>query len=661
MTARHRSRLASTAVALGAIAAAALTALAAGPADAQTAGPKPREIKALHYGDTLFEFFQDKHFEALTGLMVSQHFQRVAPHDDDAELLRGGLLLSYGLHKEAGALFARLIDQNAAPAVRDRAWYFLAKIRFQRGLAAEAEEALARIAAPLPEPLEEDRALLTAQLLMARADYAGAAQLLSSLPPKMREASSYARFNLGVALVKSGDDKAAAQGQALLDQIGQAPAPNEEQRALRDRANVALGFAALQGKAPADSRRYLQRVRLEGASSNKALLGFGWAAAEMGEPKAALVPWTELATRSVTDPAVLEARIAVPYAYGELGANAQALERYEQAVGGFEAERRALDGSIAAIREGKLVEGLLATNPRAGMGWFGSLDKLPAPLPQGGHLTGVLAGHEFQEAFKNLRDLIFLGNNLDGWRERLVIYGDMLANRRQAFAERVPKIRAASGAANLPAVVARRDALAAEVAKAETEVDVTTFVEPKQRDLLERVQRGQATLDKLGPDADRDPELAVAKERLRRVAGALTWQLTQQYPDKLWQAKKALKTADTNLAEAQARDAALLKAQDDEPKRFERFAERIAALEQRIAGLVPRVAALKAEQQAVLQGIAVAELEAQKERLDVYATQARLAIAQLLDRAQIAQRNPDAAPIDGRSTRPATPRAETRQ
>ena len=34
--------------------------------------------------------------------MASQHFGRVAHHDDEAEVLRGGMLLSYGLTKEAG-------------------------------------------------------------------------------------------------------------------------------------------------------------------------------------------------------------------------------------------------------------------------------------------------------------------------------------------------------------------------------------------------------------------------------------------------------------------------------------------------------------------------------------------------------------------------------
>ena len=97
-------------------------------------------IKAPHYGDTLFHFYQDHYFTSITSLMVSQHFDRVAPHADEAEVLRGGLLLSYGLHREAGEIFAQLIEKGAAPSVRDRAWFYLAKIRYQRGFLAEAED-----------------------------------------------------------------------------------------------------------------------------------------------------------------------------------------------------------------------------------------------------------------------------------------------------------------------------------------------------------------------------------------------------------------------------------------------------------------------------------------------------------------------------------------
>ncbi len=67
-------------------------------------------------------------------------------------------------------------------------------------------------------------------------------------------------------------------------------------------------------------------------------------------------------------------------------------------------------------------------------------------MPHAGHLTQVLAQHEFQEAFKNYRDLQFLSKNLQGWADNLGVFGDMLANRRQAYAERLPQVRAKASA-----------------------------------------------------------------------------------------------------------------------------------------------------------------------------------------------------------------------
>jgi hypothetical protein len=616
------------------IAAAASLACACAAVSAAEPAKKPGPVQAPHYGDTLFHFFQDKYFTAITTLMASQEFRRVAPHDDESEILRGGMLLSYGLHREAGEIFAQLIERGASPSVQDRAWFYLAKIRYQRGLIDEAEAAVARIGKNLPSALEEERVLLQANLMMARGDYAGAAGVLGTLAAGS-SASLYARFNLGVALVRSGDS---AQGAALLDEVGRTPElPTEELRSLRDKANVALGYSALQDKQPEAARVALERVRLTSLHSNKALLGFGWAAAELKEPRQALVPWTELAQRDFSDAAVLEARIAVPYAYAELGAFGQSLEGYEAAIAAFDQEGRHLDESIAAIRAGKLLDGLIEKNPGEEMGWFWNIRELPE-MPHANHLNQVFAQHEFQEAFKNFRDLRFLANNLKGWQENLVAFDDMLANRKQAYAERLPKVREQAGAADIAGLAKRRDAVAGEVQQVEAAADGVAFADERQQALMARLEEVKANLQALGDGAD-----AAARERARLAAGALTWQLAQEYPARLWEARKGLQAIDAGIADAQRLDAAIAQAQRDEPQRFERFAARIKELGLRIQALVPRVAALSNEQQGQVQELAVAELSRQKERLAIYSTQARFAVAQLYDRATAARKD-DRAP-----------------
>jgi len=611
------------------LAAAVLAACALSATAAATDVPN-HEIKDPHYGDVLFQFFQDHYFSAVTGLMVSQQFGRVEHHADEAEVLRGGMLLSYGLQREAGEIFAKLIERGAEPKVRDRAWFFLAKIRYQRGTLAEAEAALAQVGDQLPPPLQEDRALLQANLLMARADYASAAGVLSAVGGQAgssrNSGTRYARFNLGVALMKTGRADDAARGVAVLDELGRAPAEDEEFRSLRDRANVALGFGALSNGDPKSARTYLERVRLKSLQANKALLGFGWAAVALKEPQQALVPWLELAQRDVGDSAALEAQIAVPYAYAELGAFQQALAGYNAAIAAFARESTDLDESMAAIRSGTMVEALFERNPGAEMGWFWRLGQLPA-LPHAGHLSQLLAQHEFQEAFKNYRDLRYLTTNLEEWRAKLVVFDDMLATRRKAFAERLPQVRERAGASGLGALRQRRDALAAEIARGAAAADGVAFADAKQLDLLARIASAQAIV------AGNDPGLAPARERVRLAAGALTWQLAQGQTERAWRAQKDLQDIDDQIAQAHRRDAELAQAQRDEPARFERFGRRIAALAPLLDVMIPRVAALTKEQQFALQDIAVAELTRQKERLAVYSTQARFAVAQLYDHA----------------------------
>jgi hypothetical protein len=628
---RQRSRLLSQLTLCAALVASALAASGARAADDPDklpADPPLHPVLDPHYGDVLFEFYQGRYFPAITKLEVSQHFDRMQHHRDEAEILRGGLLLSYGLHQQAGEVFEALLARGAAPSVRDRAWYYLAKIRYQRGLMPEASKALARVEHVLPAPLEDDRRLLQANVMMALGDNAGAGKILAPIAGPRGE-DLYARYNLGVALIRGGD---ATHGTQILDDLGRQTMPDEESRALRDKANVALGFAALKAGKPQDARTYLQRVRLQGIEANPALLGFGWAADALGSPKLALVPWIELAGRDPSDSAVLEAQLAVPYAYAELHADAQALKRYENAIANFENEDANIDATIAAIREGKLVEGLMSRNPGEEMGWFQTFRDLPL-MPHARLLTPVIAGNEFQEAFKNYRDLQFLGHNLAEWHANLGVFGDMLSARQQAFAERLPKIRAQGEASGLDIahLQQRSDANAAAVKQAEEAADGVAFADADERELQQRLARVTSTLASLPPDAD--PGLAEAHDRLRRVAGALAWQLAHEFPARMWDARKGQKQTGDALADARAHDEALTRAQRDEPARFEAFARRIAELDARLNVLVPRVAALGKEQQGVLQEIAVTGLVSQKERLAAYTAQARYAVAQLYDRA----------------------------
>jgi len=259
-------------------------ALAAGPVAAR-GKPKeekpligtPQVVQDLHWGDVLFYFYQGDYMQALTRLGAAEDFNRVTHHTVEAELLKGGLYLSLGEHEEAGRIFRSLLNDNVPLDVRNRAWFYLAKVWYQREYLQQAADALASIRGALPGDLEPERHLLEAQVMMYLDHYDEAIRALERWQPVGDGSdawSAYARFNIGVALVRKDRLDDAAK---LLDAVGQIPAPTEELAALRDKANLALGYAWLKAGKPNEAKAILQRVRLEGPQSNKALLGAGCA------------------------------------------------------------------------------------------------------------------------------------------------------------------------------------------------------------------------------------------------------------------------------------------------------------------------------------------------------------------------------------------------
>jgi hypothetical protein len=208
--------------------------------------------------------------------------------------------------------------------------------------------------------------------------------------------------------------------------------------------------------------------------------------------------------------------------------------------------------------------------------------------------------------------------------------------------DRLPIVQARERTLSIAELERKRDEVTNDLAAADQEADGVALADARERDLLDRFERVRKLLEAAG--SERDPELDALRERFRRVAGALSWQLSDQFAARMWDAKKSLKEIDEGLVEAHDRDAALARAQNDEPVRFDQLGSRIAELDTRLRAMTPRVATLLAEQQQYVQNLAVAALEQQKERLASYGTQARFAVAQIYDRARLAREGSNATP-----------------
>jgi hypothetical protein len=587
--------------------------------------PAPREVRDLHYGEVLFHFYQEDYFNALIRLLAARSQERVEHHAAEAELLLGGMYLSYGQHQEAGSIFARLLDGDVSEPVRDRAWFYLAKIRYQRGYLAEAEQALGGIRGVLDPRLEAERRLLHAQILLSAGRYDEAIAVLDRWQGPANWAG-YARFNLGVALVRSGRLE---EGARQLGEVGVLRAQSEELKSLRDKANVALGYAWLQGDRPDLARPALERVRLEGVYSNTALLGAGWADSAEQRFRDALVPWTELGGRDPLDPAVQEALLAVPFAFGRLDADGQALEHYRRAIDMFGEEATRLGESVQ--RAGQFVDTLVDGDGGGDMGWFWSLDALP-DVRESRYLQFLLAQHEFQEGLKAYRDLRWLGRNLAGWAASLDSFRAMLAAREQAYAQRLPLIEKSLDAVDLEAMVAGQLELGARLDAIERDRDTAGLATARER-------RQWADLEALGDrlaGLPEGPDVTEARDKHRLLRGVLLWNLDRDFKARLWRERRSLHELERAVNEAGKRRYRVDAARRAAPAEFDAFVARIAALEPRIEALRGRVTVALEAQHDQLQALAVERLEEQKARLDTYTVQARFALATLYDRAAVA-------------------------
>jgi lipopolysaccharide biosynthesis regulator YciM len=628
---------------------AALVALtAAAGAEARRHDPEKLSeghIRDLHFGDVLFLYFQqdDAHdFEALTRALAYLHWGRMPHHAEDAELIAGSLYLQEGMHNEAAEIFQRLLTSNVSSGVRNRAWLYLAQVWYVRGYYDRAEDALRKVNGRMSPDYQAQKELLLANVLMRQGKYDEAIQLLSGWRGSPVW-SAYARFNLGVALVRNNR---LADADPFLSGVGTMLAPSPELEALRDRANLALGFAYLQANQPERARPALERVRLTGPYSNKALLGTGWAQAALGDYQGALTPWMELRGRDVLDAAVQESYLAVPYAYMKLNANAQSAEYYESAVNSFDAENGRLDAAITHIHHGDMLREVLSDSaPRSPdrpvlHGWFRDLKSLPE-TPEAPYLYAVLAGHDFQEGVKNYRDLVYLDGTLQRWGDSMDAYQDMIETRERAYAERLPKVDALLASGKLQQLQQRDVSLENQLRSIEAQHDVAALGTETERSQWARLQRVEAGLAAL-PDS---PDTAETRERFALAKGVLYYRLNDAYGARAWQEHRSLKDLSLALHEAQSRWIRVERARHNVPQNTGEFAARVASLRERITTLEARLAATEQRQSAYLAQIAVQELEQQKARLATYEVQARFALATMYDRAASASAKAGKAPV----------------
>jgi hypothetical protein len=596
---------------------------AASSAAAGTSAPK--ELKDLYFGEALYCAFQGDWFDAVARLdtELEQHYgldeprrDRLYYHINQAEFAVGDFELAYRMHRRAGRAITAVIEGNVE--------------YFQKDQPVNALYAVERTRGVVPPQIHDDLGFLRAQIFMANGRFTEAARILRDL----QDAES---LNLGVALLKDGKE---LEGREYLDRAGRINSNDALTMAIKDKSNLVLGSKLLKEKNFDGAKQVLDRVHLKGPFSNRALLGSGWADAFQGRFERALVPWSVLVTREVTDASVQEAMLAVPYAYGKLNVHSKAAVMYGKALEKFGTEIDKLGASIKSIREGYFLSALTREELKQDANWVVKLRKLPQ-TPETYYLLELMASHDFQESLKNYLDLEELRKKLEAWEGDLDSFEEITEQRRAYYQPLLPVIdrefRRLDSQMRLRLEQRNRIEQRLKAMLVVPRPDYLATAE--ERIISEQVMQLEQELT-----AKSSTTPSSINDRIKRLRGVLHWNIYTDYDRRFTEAYKHLRDLNQVVDRLKRQYAAFVRTRQAATQSYEGYDEVIRRQRFLILEAREKVGELMARQGHMLETMAVNELNRRRERLSELQIKARFGTAESYDRAIRAQTQEKVSP-----------------
>jgi tetratricopeptide (TPR) repeat protein len=589
-------------------------------AQLSAAEEQPAAVSDLRYGVSLYHYFQQDYFAALSELQVADLRGGIVGHGNAPLVLRGAMSLAFGLDRSASQIFEQALDQHSSERVRNAAWFYLSKMRFRRGDWQGATASLLRIEGKLDPRLRDEFNAMQVNVALRSGDLATAVSAMDDRDRK-NPWQPYLYYNLGTAHIRA-DKK--AEGIEYLDRLAAMKLSSTEYRAIRDKALTAAGFSLMQQQQYTDAVARFSKVQLDSPIEEQALLGYGWSAVELGDYHQALAPWQLLAGRSPLRPAVQEALLAVPYAYEKLGSLGSALSEFEAAEAVFSDEINRLDALKVSLSPRQLLETVRFTHSDPEL-TQGHID------PELVGLIELLSGDQFQLYSRDMRDLDALGQRLDYWRRNIDIYRDMLEHRAQGRQHKLARMSASDYSGKLEGIVQQRAVLAGELAEAGNDTEMPAIADAETKALWVRLETAQQALLRLQAAGE---NVALEQQQLDRYRGLLLWRASDRSPHWRRQASKRLQALDQAIANAQDNMRRLRQVADEVPD-IAPFEQRLQQLQHRLQVQTVALDQSLRATEASFYLVVVTELEQQQNRLRYYQSQARLARARLYDRAQL--------------------------
>jgi hypothetical protein len=590
--------------------------------------------KDLYLAEAYYQAAQGNHFDAISRLDTElwQFYRLDDPKLDPlhyqvnhASFSVGDFELSYRMHQRAGRAIKAVLEGNVDESIRNEAAWRLARILMQKNDATAALATVDKIRGRIPEKIRNEELLLRAQIYLHTGKFPEAINILQGIKGE-KGLEGFSTYNLGIALIQSGQE---AAGLGELEKAGLLTPEDEATLAIKDKANLLLGNRLISSGKPAEAKQYLDRVRLSGPFSAKALLSSGWADAAEGKFDRALVPWSILIKRNSTDKAVQEGLLGAPYAYSKLELHGRAAQHYAVALQTFGTELTKLEASLKSIREGKFLQALVRNESKLDRNWVVRLRELP-DAPETYYLLELMASNDFQESLQNYFDLEELRRNLAAWTDSLDSFGEIIEIRGRTYDAVLPGVdkRFKALDSQMRLRMEQRQALHERLQKLLVAPRPDFLETADERVLHEQLAHLSAKVKDDTSAAGED-----ARQRIKRLQGLVHWNIHTTYDTRLTLAYKHLHQLDADVDRLDAIYRSFVRSRQAATQSYKGYDNQLRGLRRKVKDARDKVATLMARQGNLLEAMAIHELELRRARLEDYQVQARFALAESYDRA----------------------------
>ncbi|WP_226538088.1 tetratricopeptide repeat protein [Marinobacter nauticus] len=619
-------------------------------APVQAEEPRPERAKDLRYGWALYEYHQGNAFEALTQLAVAREQGGIEGHGDHPALVEGGLMLSWGMTREASKLFTELLGSDGtgstlSPEVRNQAWFYLGKVFFLEGNRELAGENLERvdgeILAEANHDLFREWVYLRARVAMMSSRIEDESKL-TSLKEQLEDTdiwSLYLQYNSAVAALDAGD-VATAEAElqtliAIIQQSADSAKPEAEREGLLDRARLSLARLYLRDDRFDAALEILGDMPLNGVFADQALFDYAVAAAGQGRPDRALDALDTLSNRNLFLPWRQQVPFARAYVLEQMSRPQRALSAFKQAADLYQARIKELDNIRNELSEQSLMAQLDFTRDSDGIltDSYGRLRVQPSDFG----MAEVLASETFQQALAELNELYQMQSFIAERQSRFESFRIMLETREQQRQVRIAETRRALENQQADQWQTLHEEFRETIATALAEEDVQFFMTAEQKALRDKLNEVEETLAGLPDDAT----TASQRETYRRMRAYFDWWIADDYGVNRWAAQKQLRELDREMQHFQAQRQRVETLMSDDDRHAE-LVRRISASESELATLGQEVAVALSSARRILLSQVDSMLVDQQEELNGYLVASRHAQARLADQLFRTSQNPGA-------------------